>query len=279
MGTMFSLIKVDVSKAIRFIMTGFHMWNPIYTQTYTACPFGLVLTFYSPFWRICLSSERGCPALPEEPWQSAFPTLLSVSDYESGLRSKHKWLSVFIKLCLCLECSQCLSDAIQLQVPAASTPGHQTRGPKCSPVTPKAEWSPPKPPQQCQKLLQPLLSSWLPQAMEVCARTWDGLKTGGRMWQPPKAELRKRKHDKTCAWCQQGNSCHSARILQYFAVPEAQDFVIFVLPLKNNTRGWGTSGCCQRLHPQRKCSLSTARGAQCTEKSAQSIFPILDALY
>lgn len=64
MGTMFSLIKVDVSKAIRFIMTGFHMWNPIYTQTYTACPFGLALTFYSPFWRICLSSEQGCPALP-----------------------------------------------------------------------------------------------------------------------------------------------------------------------------------------------------------------------
>lgn len=49
--------------------------------------------------------------------------------------------------------------------------------------------------------------------------------------------------------------------------------------LKNNTRGWGTGGCCQRLHPQRRCSSSTAWGAQRTEKSAESISPAVDALH
>lgn len=34
-----------------------------------------------------------------------FNSPLSVSEYESGLRSKNKWLSIFIKLCLRLECS------------------------------------------------------------------------------------------------------------------------------------------------------------------------------
>lgn len=270
MGTMFSLIKVDVSKAIRFIMTGFHMWNPIYTQTYTACPFGLVLTFYSPFWRICLSSARGCPALPKEPWQSALPTLLSVSDYESGLRSKHKWLSAFIKPCLCLECSQRLSDAIRLQIPAGSTPGHQTRGP----ATPKAQRSPPKPPQHCQELLQPLLSSWLPQGRKVSGRTGDGLKTGGRTWQPSKAGLQKRKRNKKRARRQRGNLCRG------FAVPEARGFVSLS---ERATEGLGhrwaqvgaATGCTHgegAAHPQPE-----EHGT--LKKSAECIIPILDALY
>lgn len=112
-----------------------------------------------------------------------------------------------------------------------------------SPATPKAERSPPKLPLHCQGLPQPLLSSWLPQGMEVSARTQEGLKTGGSMWQPPKAGLQTRKRNKTRAWCQQGNWCGGTRIWEYFAeFCSTRSTKLCHLALQNNTRGWGIGG-------------------------------------
>lgn len=174
----------------------------------------------------------------------------------------------------CLECSQCLSDAIQLQIPAASTPGHQTRGPgaAAAPWPQKLNGAPQSPHSTARSSSSPCWAPGFPKAGRLVQG--HGLKTGGRVWQPSKAGLQKRKRNKTCSWCQQGNSCRGTRIWQHFALWEAQDFA-----WKNNTRGWGTGGCCQRLHPQRRCTSPTAWGAECTEKPAESIFPIVDALY
>lgn len=286
MGTMFSLIKVDVSKAIRFIMTGFHMWNPIYTQTYTACPFGLVLTFYSPFWRICLSSERGCPALPEEPWQSASNSALSVSDCESGLRSKHKWLSVFIKLCLCLECSQCLSDGIQLQIPAASTPGHQMRGPKRSPDTPKAARSPTKPPQHFQSSCSPC---WAPAALaELLAPPGHGAQCKDMGWfknwrQDVTAIQSRASKEKTR---QNARSVSTGKFMWWWqncaVVCSTRSTRFCHFALKNKTKGWGTGGhrwVLPEVAPTEKVQLIHSQRSTVHWKSAQSIFPVLDVLY
>lgn len=112
--------------------------------------------------------SAGCPVLPrhqpKEPWQSTFSTLRSAPEYEPGLRSKHKWLSVFIKPCLSLECSLRLLFAIRTAVshqPAGNTPGHQTRDPSVtaaltpSPGLAKAEGNPLEPPEHRRGLRQP----------------------------------------------------------------------------------------------------------------------------
>jgi len=93
---------------------------------------------------------------------------LSVSENESGLRSKHQWLSIFIKPCLCLECSLRLSNVpSRLQPRPSALPRHPatTPGTPASPPSPgpaEAGPSPPQPPEHRRGLPQPRPGSWLP---------------------------------------------------------------------------------------------------------------------